>query len=100
VEKRLLLRVDADPLAQSITKGWMSSFADTQPSCYFANWNISLNSGLFTYPEHLGPTYGTHTLSGRPAILHDYASGVLHFSLGAALHTVCLHLFTSLFFKG
>jgi hypothetical protein len=36
-------------------------------------------------------------LSGRPAVLHDYASGILHFSFGAAFHAVCLHLFTSLF---
>jgi hypothetical protein len=50
--------------------------------------------------EHLGPTYGTYALSGRPAVLHDNVSGVLHFSLGAALHAVCLHLFTSLFVKG
>jgi hypothetical protein len=39
-------------------------------------------------------------LSGRPAVLHDYGSGILHLSLGSALHTVCLHLFTSLFVKG
>jgi len=51
------------------------------------------------YSEHLGPAYGTYALSSRPAILHDYASGILHFPFGAALHTVCLHLFTSLFIK-
>jgi hypothetical protein len=50
-----------------------------------------------SYSEHLGPAYGTHALSGRPAVLHDDASGILHFSLGTTLHAVCLHLFTSLF---
>jgi len=54
----------------------------------------------FPYSEHLGPAYGTHTLSGRPAVLHDYAPGILHLPLGAALHTVCLHVFTSLFLLG
>jgi hypothetical protein len=52
------------------------------------------------YSEHLGPTYGTHTLSGRPAVLHGYALGIFHFPLGTALHAVCLHLFTSLFIQG
>jgi len=51
------------------------------------------------YSEHLGSAHGTYTLSSRPAVLHDYASGILHFSFGAAFHTVCLHLFTSLFIK-
>ena len=54
----------------------------------------------FPYSEHLGPACGTHTLSGRPAVLHDYALGIRHFLLGAALHTVCLHVFTSLFLLG
>jgi len=46
--------------------------------------------------EHLSPTYGTHALCGWLTILHDYALGILHFSFGAAFHTVRLHLFTSL----
>jgi hypothetical protein len=50
--------------------------------------------------EHLGATYGAYALGGQPPVLHGYVSGVLHFSLGSALHAVCLHLFTSLFFKG
>jgi len=50
--------------------------------------------------EHLGPAHGTHTLSGRPAVLHDYASGILHLPFGTALHTVCLHMFTSLLVIG
>ena len=81
-------------------KGWVSLRTGTQPFHYFATRNISFDSWLSSYSEHLGPAYGTHTLSGRPAVLHDYGSGVLHLSLGSALHTVCLHLFTSLFVKG
>jgi len=49
------------------------------------------------YSEHLGAAYGAGTLSCRFTILHSYASGILHFPLGAALHAVGLHLFTSLF---
>jgi hypothetical protein len=74
-------------------------YTNTQPSSDSATRNISFNSSLFPYSEHLGPAYGTCALSGRPAVLHDYASGIPHFPFGAALHTVCLHLFTSLFVK-
>ena len=52
------------------------------------------------YSEHLGPAYGTYALSGRSAVLHDYAPRILHFPFGPALHAVRLHLFTSLFVKG
>ena len=83
-----------------MAKGWVSLRTDTQPLRYFATRNISFDPSLSAYSEHLGPTYGTHTLSSRPAVLHDYGSGILHLSLGSALHTVCLHLFTSLFVKG
>jgi hypothetical protein len=86
------------PQVQLITEGWVS-FGDTQPFRDCATRNINSNSSLFPYSEHLGPAHGTYALSGRPAVLHDYASGILHFSLGAALHAVCLHLFTSLFVK-
>ncbi len=41
--------------------------------------------------EHLGTTYGTHTLSCRFAILESYGSGVFHFPFGTAFHTVGLH---------
>ena len=51
----------------------------------------------FAYPEHLGPACGTDALSRRLPILHGYALGILHFPLGAALHTIGLHLLTSLF---
>jgi hypothetical protein len=80
-------------------KSWVSLCTDTQPSSGFTTYDISFNSSLFPYSEHLGPAYGTYALSGRPAVLHDYASGILHFPFGAAFHAVCLHLFTSLFLK-
>jgi len=80
-------------------KSWVSLCTDTQPSSSFATYDISFNSSLFPYSEHLGPAYGTYALSGRPAVLHDYASGILHFPFGTAFHAVCLHLFTSLFVK-
>ena len=41
--------------------------------------------------EHLGATCGANALSRRLAILHSYRFGILHFPLGTALHTVCLH---------
>jgi hypothetical protein len=44
--------------------------------------------------EHLGATNRAHTLGRRLAILHGNGLGILHFFLGAALHTVSLH-FTS-----
>ena len=80
-------------------KGWVSLSTDTQPFSGSATRNISFKPSLFPYSEHLGPTYGTCALSGRPAVLHDYASGIPHFSFGTAFHAVCLHLFTSLFIK-
>ena len=43
------------------------------------------------YPEHLRPTYGTHTLGCRLAILHGYALGILHFPFSTTFHTICLH---------
>jgi hypothetical protein len=49
------------------------------------------------YPEHLGPAYRADTLGCRLTILHGYSLGVLHFPLGPALHTIGLHLSTSLF---
>ena len=39
--------------------------------------------------EHLGPTDGTDALSCRLAVLHSDGSGIPHFSLGSAFHTVC-----------
>ncbi len=48
------------------------------------------------YPEHLSATGGTDALGRRLAVLHDYALGILHLPLGTALHTICLHWFTSL----
>jgi hypothetical protein len=41
--------------------------------------------------EHLGATNRAHTLGRRLAILHGNGLGILHFSLGTALHTIRLH---------
>ena len=41
--------------------------------------------------EHLGATNRAHTLGRWLAILHGNGLGILHFFLGAALHTICLH---------
>jgi len=49
------------------------------------------------YLEHLGAAYRANPLRCRPAVLHSYRPGILHFPLGATLHTITLHLFTSLF---
>jgi hypothetical protein len=80
-------------------EGWVSLYTDTQPSNDSETRDINSKPSLLPYSEHLGPTYGTCALSGRPAVLHDYASGIPHFPFGTALHAVCLHLFTSLFIK-
>ena len=48
------------------------------------------------YSEHLGATSRAHTLGRRLTVLHGYGLGILHFSLRPALHTVSLHLVTSL----
>lgn len=50
-----------------------------------------------SYPEHLSPTYRADALSCWLSILHGYRLGILHFSLGSAFHTICLHWSTSLF---
>jgi hypothetical protein len=52
--------------------------------------NIGLSLG-FTDFEHLGLAYRANALGGRPPILHGNCLGVLHFLLGAALHTITLH---------
>ena len=77
-------------------KGWVSFVQIPSLSVVLPPIILALS---LPYSEHLGPAYGTLALSGRPAVLHDYASGILHFPFGAALHAVCLHLFTSLFIK-
>ena len=51
----------------------------------------------FSYPEYLSPTYRTHTLSCRPAILHGYGPGISNLSFGAAFDTIGLHQVTLLF---
>ncbi len=49
--------------------------------------------GLLPAPdsEHLGVADGTGTLRRRAAVLHLYLGGILHVSLGPALHTIRLH---------
>jgi hypothetical protein len=51
----------------------------------------------FPDSEHLGAAHRADTLGRRLAILHGDGPGVPHFSLGAALDTVGLHLDTSSF---
>ena len=41
--------------------------------------------------EHLSSACGTCTLSSWLAVLHGYALGVFHLSLGATFDTVRLH---------
>ena len=53
----------------------------------------------FSYSKNFGSAYGTYALGCWPAILEGYAFRVLHFSLGTALHTVCLHLADLLTFR-
>jgi len=77
-------------------KGWVSFVRIPSLSVVLPPMILAL---CLPYSEHLGPAYGTYALSGRPAVLHDYASSILHFPFGAAFHAVCLHLFTSLFIK-
>jgi hypothetical protein len=89
-----------NPTCPPLIEGWVSRSTDAQPSSDSTTYNINSKTCLFPYSEHLGPAHGTCALSGWPAVLHDYALGIPHLPLGTALHTVCLHLFTSLFFKG
>jgi len=66
----------------------------TQPSI---TPTFTLLALALPYPEHLGTTLRTYTLGCWLTILHGYGPGVLHFSLGSALHTIYLHLLTSCF---
>ena len=58
-------------------------------------------SFVFTEPllladtENLRATNGAYPLGGRPAVLHFDGLGALDFPLSAALHTICLHVYTS-----
>jgi hypothetical protein len=62
------------------------------PSLFYrVKYELVLELAL-TDAEHLGPAGGADTLGGRSAVLHGNDAGVLHFLLGAALDTVCLHL--------
>ena len=63
----------------------MVPFRHTQPSLGV--------SGLGpTDTEHPGATDRANTLSRWLTVLHGNALGVLHFSLGSALHAIRLHL--------
>ncbi len=59
---------------------------------------IAIMSALtLSYPEHLGATYWTYTLSRWFFILHNNGPRISNFPLGAALHTICLHFSYLLF---
>ena len=61
-------------------------------------FNPYIESGLcLPNSEHLCATCGTCSLSSRLPVLHGYGLGVLHFLLGTAFYTVCLHLVYLLF---
>jgi hypothetical protein len=47
--------------------------------------------------EHLGAAFWANTLCCGLAVLHFDGFGIAHFSLGAAFHTVSLHLVHLLF---
>ena len=49
------------------------------------------------YPEHLGAAYRAHPLGCWLFILHDNTSGIFDFPLGAAFHTIGLHLHLQFF---
>ena len=46
---------------------------------------------LFSDSEHLGAADRAGALCRRLAILHGDGLRILHFSLGPAFHTICLH---------
>ena len=49
------------------------------------------------YPEHFSPTFRTDALGCWSPVLHGYRLSLFHFPFGTALHTIGLHLPTSLF---
>ena len=49
--------------------------------------------------EHLGAANRTDSLSRRLAVLHFDGSRILHFPLGSALHTICLHPLSPFFYS-
>ncbi len=56
---------------------------------------IVLRGLCLSYSKHLSTACWAHTLSCWLPVLHSNRFGILHFSLGSAFHTVCLHLFSS-----
>ena len=75
-------------------RGWIFTL---NPSL-FINLAIRLSNLALADFEHLCAAYGANALRCRPAILHRDCLGILHISLGPALHTIALHWVTSLFF--
>ena len=57
----------------------------------------AISALAFAYPEHLSPTYGTHTLGCWLTVFHGDALGVFHFSFSATFNTIRLHFSTPLF---
>jgi hypothetical protein len=48
-------------------------------------------------PVHFGPALGTNTFYSGLTIVRFNTLGIAHLPFGAACHTICLHLHTSLF---
>ena len=49
----------------------------------------------FSNSKHFGAAFRAHALSRRLPVFHGDFLRVLHFLLGAALHAVCFHRYTS-----
>ena len=75
-----------------IPQGSMWPLSVMQRNCIQSYTINQLEQLAFSDPEHFSPTDGTSPLRSRLAILHGYALGVFHFSLGTTLHAICLHL--------
>ena len=68
-----------------------------KPSPFYSNGYASEDLAL-TDPEHLRTTGWTYALGCRFSVLHGYGLGVLHLSLGTALHTIGFHTIHSSLF--
>ena len=68
------------------------------PSPFNCNSGSGLSVLALTDSEHLRTAGGTDTLSRRLPVLHGYGLGILHLSLGTALHTIGFHTISSLVF--
>ena len=65
-----------------------------KPSPFYFNGYASKDLALAD-PEHLGTTLRANALGCRLPVLHGYSLGVLHLSLGTALHTIGFHTISS-----